>query len=247
MSAKSLPLVLLLFVLASCQAIPAAPVIPTPQVWEVAGTPSLGWLAPGMNQCLQSFPDRAISYSEYPAPSLLDQSPDVALRWGATKGLKQPAFELGMDHLVFIVHPDNPLSQINLADLQAVFSGDLQLWTDACPECTNLPKGEIELWTYVPGDDVQDLFEETILKDARISTGAYLAASPADVLIAVIENPSAIGYLPAAWLKESAVQELTITDLSISRLTRPILAITSSPQPQEELNAWLTCLSQTIP
>jgi hypothetical protein len=246
MSAKSLPLVLLVFVLASCQLIPAAPVIPTPQVWEVAGTPSLGWLVPGMNQCLQSLPDRAISYSEYPAPSFINESADVVLRWGATEGLKQPAFELGRDHLVFIVHPDNPLSQINLADLQAVFSGDLHLWMDVCPECTNLPEGDIELWTYVPGDDVQDLFEETILKDARISTGAYLAASPADVLIAVIKNPSAIGYLPAAWLKESSAQELTITDLSISSLTRPILAIPSS-QPQDELNAWLACLSQTIP
>jgi hypothetical protein len=246
MSGKSLPLVLLVLGLASCQSVPAAPVIPKPEVWEIASTPSLGWLAPGMNQCLQSFPNRAISFSDYPAPSLLDQSTDVALRWGVPVGLQQPAFELGSDHLVFIVHPENPLSQIKLEDLQAVFSGNLLLWTDACPECANLPEGDIELWTYAPGDDVQDLFEETILSDTRISTGAYLAASPADVLNAVAEDPSAIGYLPSAWLKESAVQELIIINLPISTLTRPILAITSS-QPQAELNAWLTCLSQSIP
>ena len=179
---------LLVLGLASCQSVTAAPVIPTPEVWEVASTPSLGWLAPSMNQCLQSFPNRAISFSEYPAPSLLDQSTDVALRWGVPGGLQQPAFELGSDHLVFIVHPENPLSQIKLEDLQAVFSGNLPLWTDACPECANLPEGDIELWTYAPGDDVQDLFEETILSDTRISTGAYLAASPADVLNAVSQR-----------------------------------------------------------
>ena len=129
---------MLVLLLAACQAVPAAPVIPTPQVWEVAGTPSLGWLAPGMNQCLQSLPNRAITYSEYPALSLLDQSADVSLRWDTPVGLTLPAFELGSDHLVFIVHPMNPLSKISLATLQAVFSGEYPTWMDACPECVEL-------------------------------------------------------------------------------------------------------------
>ena len=199
-----------------------------------------------MNQCLQSLPDRAIAYSEYPATSLLDQSADVSLRWDAPVGLNLPTFELGSDYLVFIVHPENPLNQINILGLQAVFSGEYTTWMDACPECVNLPEGDIELWTYAPGDDIQNLFEETILSDSRISTGAYLASSPTDVLNAVSQNPSAIGYLPAAWVKESSVQEIMITDLSISTLTCPVLAITSS-QPQGDLSAWLACLSQFFP
>jgi ABC-type phosphate transport system substrate-binding protein len=199
-----------------------------------------------MNQCLQALPDRAIAYSEYPATSLLDQSADVSLRWDAPIGLNLPTFELGSDHLVFIVHPKNPLTQLNIVELQAVFTGEYSTWMDACPECVNMPEGEIELWTYAPGDDIQNLFEETILSDSRISTGAFLASSPTDVLNAVSQNPSAIGYLPAAWFKESSVQEIMITDLSTTTLTRPVLAITSS-QPQGDLSAWLACLSQLIP
>jgi len=246
MYVKSLLLLILVILLAACQAVPAAPLIPTSQVWEVAGTPSIGWLAPGMNQCLQALPDRAIAYSEYPALSLMDQSADVSLRWDAPVGLNLPTFELGSDHLVIIVHPENPLIQINKVELQAVFTGEYSTWMDACPECLNLPEGDIELWTYAPGDDIQNLFEETILSDSQISTGAYLASSPTDVLNAVSKNPSAIGYLPATWVKESSVQEIMITDLSISTLTRPVLAITSS-QPQGALSAWLTCLSQFFP
>lgn len=246
MYAKSLLLLILVLILAACQAVPAAPLIPNPQVWDVAGTPSIGWLAPGMNQCLQSLPDRAIAYSEYPALSLLDQSADVSLRWDAPVDINLPSFELGSDHLVFIVHPGNPLNKMNIVELQAVFSGVYSTWIDACPECVNLPEGYIELWTYPLGDDIQNLFDETILSDSRISTGAYLASSPKDVLNAVSQNPSAIGYLPAAWLNESTVQEIMITDLSISTLTRPVLAITSS-QPQGDLSAWLACLSQLFP
>ena len=63
----------------------------------------------------------------------------------------------------------------------------------------NLPQGDIELWTYSPGDDIQDLFEEAFLSDTRISTGAYLAASPADVLNAVSQNPFRY-WLPASSL-----------------------------------------------
>ena len=246
MSAKLSPLLLGVLILTACQPVPAAQPISTPEIWQVAASPSLGFLGTEMNQCMQSLPQYAIEFREIPAPSLLTQSADVFLRWGAPADFDQPAYELGSDHLVFLVHSENPLKKLDLIRLQAIFAGEYQTWAEACPDCLDPPEGEIQLWTYSTGEDIQNLFESTILGEARISSSAFLAASPLDVLAAVGDAPTAIGYIPAAWLGDNSRLPLEITDLSESALSLPYLAILPR-QAEGDLQAWLFCLSQSIP
>lgn len=243
MSAKRLAPLLLALTLAACQVVATVPPIPTPQVWQVEVTPALGWLGPGLNHCLQSLPGQAIAYTEISAASLAASSADVFLRWEAPADLTRPAFQVGADRLAVVVHPDNPLREMERSRLQGIFSGAYATWAEACPECSNLPTGAIELWTYAPGDDVQDLVETLLLGDAPLAAGAYLAASPADVLTAISENPAAIGYLPAAWLSESSLVELKVSGIPSADLTRPILAITAA-EPSAEMAAWFACLGR---
>ena len=90
------------------------------------------------------------------------------------------------------------------------------------------------------------MFSETILPDELISSGAFLASSPRDVLKAVGSSPSAIGYLPSGWLFEAETKDMNVIGLSKDETSRPIMAILPS-EPENDLARWLTCLSQPLP
>lgn len=237
--------------LAACQSAPPPVAVPTPQVWNLAVTSSVTWLAPDFNQCMLSLPERAIHLAEMPAARLLENSPDVAFRWGAPAELQSPAYELGLDRLAVIVNAQNPIRRLNQVNLQGIFNGTSATWAEVfpkdCPDCLNLPEGEIEAWVYPTGEDIQTNFEEVFPGASPLSSAAFLASSPADVIAAVAASPSAIGFVPAAWLQDPnpSLAEIEVTGIPVGSLERPYLAITTH-QPGEDLSAWLTCLQQSI-
>ena len=246
MSAKILVILAALLALTSCQVIPTAPPIPTPVVWQVAVSPSLGFLNPAINECSQGLPGVAIEFNQLPAQLIVTQPQDINLLWGSPIDLKQAAYELGLDRLVFVVNPENPIQETNLATIQKIFSGEVFSWAEVCPQCSDLPPDEIELWTFSIEEDIQTVFSQVILTDSLISPSAYLAASPSDVLAAVAASPSAIGYVPSTWLTDQSVRNLKLKDLPATQITFPYLAILSAP-PSDQTQRWLTCLSKEIP
>lgn len=237
--------------LTACQSAPPAPAVPTPQVWNVAVSSSVTWLAPDFNQCMLSLPERAIHLAELPADRLLDNSPDVAIRWGAPAELQSLAYELGRDRMAVIVNAKNPVRRLNQINLQGIFNGSSATWAEVfpkdCPDCLNLPEGEIEAWVYPTGEDIQTIFEEIFPGATPLSSAAFLASSPADVMAAVAASPTAIGFVPAAWLEDPnpELAEIEVTGMPAGSLERPYLAITTN-QPVEDLSAWLACLQQSI-
>lgn len=243
---KFFSLLFISLALTSCQAVPEAPAIPTPVTWQISASSSVAYLTPAMNQCMLNLPSYTLDYRETTNPSLIPGNAEIILQWGDAVGLDSPTFILGENHLVFVVNSENPIQELDLERLQNIFRGNLTTWVEVCPECQQVPNGEIQLWTYSKGQDIQAVFSETVLPDELISSAAYLASSPRDVLAAVVSSPSAIGYLPSGWLAEAKTRVLNVIGLSNNETTRPILAILPS-EPQTDLTRWLTCLSQPLP
>jgi hypothetical protein len=198
----------------------------------VVGYLAIRWLITYlMRHSLRSF---AI-YCMTPASALDLNRSSLALRWGAGSSAIEFASVIGEEELVVVIHPDNPLQQISLEDLRAVYEGTLREWPDT--------QEEIEAWAYPAGEDVQEVFESAVFTGtAPASDKAWLAPDPRAMREAIAGNPAALGFLPRSWLDEG-VRALPISGLEAGDLRQPVLALSKS-EPIDPEKALLICLQQ---
>jgi phosphate transport system substrate-binding protein len=124
------------------------------------------------------------------------------------KGFQPKQVTVALDGLAVVVHPDNPISQLTLDQLAAVFSGAVANWKEIGGE--DLPlvvlSREVNSGTHV-------YFKEHVLrgnqKDSRVEFAATALMLPSSQAIAdeVAQNPGAIGYFGMGYItaKEKAL------------------------------------------
>lgn len=219
-------------------AVPATPftAIPTQQAVNVVLSPSLGWLGNTFSQCARLQPDFAVIVEEKTADQMLPLT-DPTFRWGDPGNLPGFLFPLGTDDLVVIVNPANTFTSIDQANLQGIFSGVNTKWPD--PDQTS-----IKVWEYLPGEDIQQLFENSILKGGQITSLAFIAGDPQQMRTAVAADMGAIGFVPSRWM-DTSVRQVTISDINPATLSFPVLAITPT-EPSGALRTWFSCLQQFL-
>jgi len=162
------------------------------------------------------------------------------------KGLDPRQITVALDGLAVVVHPANPLSQLTMDQLAAVFSGTVTNWKEIGG--ADLPivvlSREVNSGTHV-------YFKEHVLrgnlKDSRVEFAAKALMLPSSQAIAdeVAQNPGAIGYYGMGYIspKEKAlavarddaspavaptIENVVSQDYPISR---PLLMVTRE-QPQ---------------
>jgi DNA-binding transcriptional LysR family regulator len=216
------------------------PPLPTPQVWQAQFTPSLSWIGPALNLCTRQQPGIALTVAEKPAQALDQAQADFTLRWGAPEPLGTYAVEIGSDQLVVIVHPGNPIQSLELYELQAIFTGKDQKWSDFIKGNSD----RIQVWTEAEGSDVQQVFQSVLLQKPLTYPFAHLAPDPPAMRQAVGSDPAAIGYLPRRWL-DSSVRPVPINGISASELRQPILVLREK-EPQGAQKDWLLCVQDSI-
>jgi phosphate transport system substrate-binding protein len=145
---------------------------------------------------------------------------------------------VGWDDLAVIVHPQNPVMTLSMADLQAIFSGQVSDWSEMGD---HKRIGKLETWIYPSGEDVQQVFLSLFGGQAMQNSRAWLAPDPQSMRIAVSSALSAIGYLPRRWA-DSSVKVLDLTGVQGTTLRRPILAL-SHREPQGAQRLWLECIN----
>lgn len=111
------------------------------------------------------------------------------------KGLDPRQITVALDGLAVVVHPANPLSQLTMDQLAAIFSGTVSNWKEIGG--ADLPivvlSREVNSGTHV-------YFKEHVLrgnqKDSRVEFAANALMLPSSQAIAdeVAQNPAAIGY-----------------------------------------------------
>ncbi len=117
------------------------------------------------------------------------------------KGFEPRQVTVALDGLAVVVHPGNPLSQLTMDQLAAVFSGAVTNWKEIGG--SDLPivvlSREVNSGTHV-------YFKEHVLrgnqKDSRVEFAANALMLPSSQAIAdeVAQNPGAIGYFGMGYI-----------------------------------------------
>jgi phosphate transport system substrate-binding protein len=163
--------------------------------------------------------------------------------------------EIARDALVIIVHPSNGVSNLTLAQVQAIFTGQVQNWSDVGGQ-----DAPITIVTREAGSGTYSAFEELVMQDVSPARSALRQGSNGAVRQIIAEDPDAVGYISLGIVDESvkpvaidgvpasseAVRSGTYTlvrpflfvqrkDAALPPLAMDFVNFTLSPEGQEEL------------
>ncbi len=240
---------ILLFGLSACDGPLTATSPPTQAVVRIGLSPELQPLAPALNACARAHPDIAMFVEETPAAAMDFSSIAFGLRIGTPSASttltstqtasEEPGFlaPLAQEELAVIVNQANPITHLSLTDLQSYFSGRLSGWTRS----SDLVK-TVQVWVYPTGNPLRSLFDTVVLNGSQVTSQAMTAPGPAEMLEAVGKDPSAIGFVPRAWLNGKVRAVSLDPDLEVA-LRLPVLAL-ARKEPQGAARVLLGCLQQ---
>ncbi len=117
--------------------------------------------------------------------ALTDKERDYA----AAKNIDLSVSPFAVDGIAVIVHPSNPLTELDLARLKAVYSGSIRSWRDLA----GTVDGEIVTIARATGSGTAALFAERVLGGAEAVARQKLATNEA-IVDEVAARPEAMGY-----------------------------------------------------
>lgn len=97
---------------------------------------------------------------------------------------------IARDALAVIVHPSNPVQNLSLAQVQAIFSGSVQSWAEV-----GGPDRRITVVVREAGSGTFGAFEELVMEGAPITRAALRQGSNGAIRQLVSLDPDAIGYI----------------------------------------------------
>lgn len=150
---------------------------------------------------------------------------------------------VALDGIAVIVHPSNPLSDLSIPELTAIFSGRITNWSQLGGR--NVP---IAVYGREAGSGTRDAFEEIIgISGLCQYTNEY--SSTGDIVGNIASNPNGIGYVSlssvSANVKTLLIGGIPCTEETIRSgnyaIQRPFLMVTSaniplSPEAQKFLD-----------
>jgi phosphate transport system substrate-binding protein len=123
------------------------------------------------------------------------------------KGLEVKEITLAYDMIVPIVHPENPVKNLTMDQLKAIYDGSISNWKELGGKDENIvvisrdtSSGTYEVW------------HKKVMKKADVRKDALLQASNGAVLSSVAENSKAIGYVGYGYVNEQ-IQPLTVDNI----------------------------------
>ncbi len=143
---------------------------------------------------------------------------------------------LAYDGIAIVVHPDNPISDLNVETIAKIYTGEITNWKEIGGD-----DSEIVLIGREAGSGTRDGFESITDTEDKCVYRQELT-STGDVITTVGSNPGAIGYASLASVKES-VKALTVDGVVASEETikdgsyvvqRPFVLVTKQEKPLSE-------------
>ncbi|MBM3145230.1 MAG: hypothetical protein FJ010_09725 [Chloroflexi bacterium] len=217
----------------ACSPFDYSPPPETPEPMSVIHTPALGWMEGPLHRCALDHPEIALTVEERPAAALDLEAAEVILELGpAPAGPEGHATLLGWEQIVIIANPDIPASQLELPDLQEIY--------------TTLEPG-YQAWSYPERDELRVLFDEFVMENKWLSPHTKIAPGPSAMLTAIQGDTQAVGYIPQSWLTgEENIQVIPMDEKTAASLRQPIVALTSQ-EPDGSTRIFLACLTEGIP
>jgi len=210
--------------LASCS--PATPTVAPDPIIVQHSAAAQPWLS-GVYGCAGGIPVLA----DQRAAQYFDLSADLAIRLGEPVPLTAPAFEIGSEEILVVVHPHNPLANLGATQVRELFSGRIRNWSQV-----GGADASVQVWIYTSGEEIQQIFEAAVMQGLALTSLARLATSPDEMYQAIANDANAVGILPRRW-KVGNVSDVYMA------ASVPVLAITPS-EPQGALANLLACLQE---
>jgi DNA-binding transcriptional LysR family regulator len=208
---------------------------PTPQIVTVAHTPTLRPAREALHDCAITLPEIALVVQETSRPHLLEEAADLYLWMGEPPDTTEHVYPIASEQIVVIVHPDNPIVELETNILRAIFTGRTRNWV----EVGGLDS-ETEVWVYPMDDEIQQLIDHVLLNGETYTSLAWLAPDSDAMQDAINENIPSIGFLPRAWLTDQS-KVIKLTSELQESLHQPILLL-SSDEPQGSVRSLVHCM-----
>lgn len=109
--------------------------------------------------------------------------------YAETNNISLSVLPFAIDGIAVVVHPSNTLSELNLPQLNAIYSGKIGYWRDLATK----HDGEILAIARASGSGTASLFAERVLGGAEAAVRQKLATNEA-IVDEVASRPEAIGY-----------------------------------------------------
>jgi hypothetical protein len=145
---------------------------------------------------------------------------DLQLRLGEPAALISPAYQIDLEEILIVTHPDGPYQDLTLEEVRLLFAGQAD------------PAAQI--WVYAAEEDLQQAFDRLVMQGRAITSQARVAATPDQMLESLSAQPEAVGILPGHWPRGSLRQVFTAG-------TVPVLAMTRA-EPTGALKELISCL-----
>jgi len=221
--------------LAGCNPPATATIPPPPVPLSVSYSPYLARIQDALHACALELPQAAIFFDQTTGSEQDFKDHDLFLWWGEKPIGIDFTYQLGEDALVVIANLKNPKQELSQQELNALFSGRIERWTDI-----GTLDQKTAIWIYPEGNLLSEVFKLEVLAGRGYTSLASVAPSPQAMLEAVESTPGAIGFTPRAWISQE-VSIIEIDPALQSKLNRPLLALTKT-EPKAELQALLACL-----
>ncbi len=115
---------------------------------------------------------------------------------------------VAMDGIAVIVHPGNPVSELSLEQIKAIYTGKISDWKDVGGK-----KGKIVVISRDSSSGTFETFNELALDKEKVRPDALMNASNNAVAQIVAKTPAAIGYVGIGYLS-SSVKGLTVNSVN---------------------------------
>ncbi|KPK62547.1 phosphate ABC transporter substrate-binding protein [candidate division WOR_3 bacterium SM23_42] len=154
---------------------------------------------------------------------------DKEIKTAREKGVDPVAHVVARDGIAVVVHPDNPINEISIDDIKAIYTGEISRWDKVGG------KGSIVVVSRDAASGTFEAFNELALHKAKLTDGALMLASNLEIARTVAQTPGAIGYVGLGYLTDEIKalkvngvlpSEATVNDESYP-LARPLYMYTS--------------------
>lgn len=131
---------------------------------------------------------------------------------------------IARDGLAIIVHPDNPVANLTLLDLEHLYSGKIFDWRDI----PGTQGGEEAVQVVVREQDsgTGTVFQRRVLPNGRITPNARVFSNSRAIVDYIAQTPQAIGYVSTTQLSEKvkivSVEEILPTPATLVNAAYPL-------------------------
>lgn len=162
---------------------------------------------------------------------------------------------IARDGLAIIVHPDNPVDNLTLRDLEHLYSGKIFDWRDI-PGAQSL-NDAVQVLVREQDSGTGAVFQSKVLPNGRITPNARVFPNSRAMVDYVAQTPQAIGYVSTTQLSEKvkivAVEEILPTPATLANAAYPltylvylVIPLESDPVVQDFANFALGPAGQSV-